>query len=108
MADYYRTPDGFNINIQTVEQQSGIMKKGSANIYDVLEATQKRMRYMLDTKLWESDAARAIVEKFEALRPKIEEQRRDLAEFCKFLDKSVEHYRKTEAERLGDAGTVGG
>jgi len=102
MADTYRTPDGFNINIPVVEQQSGIMKKGSATIYDVLEATQKRMRYMLDTKLWESDAARKIVEKFEALRPKIEEQRRDLAAFCKFLDDSVRTYRETELGRVQD------
>jgi len=96
MADYYRTLDGFNIQTSVLRTQSGIMKNASENIYDVLENTRKRMNYMLDTKLWESDAARKLVDQYNELRTEIDKQRRDLGEYCKFLDKSADDYDSTE------------
>jgi len=103
----YLTPDGFKIDTVVLRNQSGVMKQGSQNIYNVLTAAQAGMNKMLNDELWRSNAAELIVDKFNLLKPKMDEQRDTLEKFCEFLDTSADKYEKLAQKAHERAGGVG-
>ena len=95
--------DGITVDTAVIRAVARRMRVFYQDMYDSLYTARRRMAIMQTNAVWLSPAGMLIIEKMNALQPRIERQREVVAQFCDFLEHTAGAYEQAESGRLADA-----